>query len=383
MHRHGYRAAALATLALTVAGCALPPTASAAGETIRSEQASFRVETVAAPLENPWGMAFLPDGDILVTERPGRLRLIRAGRLEPGPIAGVPPVFAVGQGGLLDVAIHPDYAENGWLYLSYAGIDEAAGGASTQVARARLGEGRLEDLEVIFRSNAVSTSGVHFGSRLVFGRDGRLFVSHGERGVGERAQDLARHNGKILRLADDGGVPEDNPFVGQADAAPEVYAYGVRNPQGLTLHPDTGALWEIEHGPRGGDEVNLIEPGVNYGWPVISWGIDYSGAPVGEGLREKDGLAQPLYYWDPSIAPSGMAFYQGDAFPEWQGDLFVGALSFQLLARLELDGTQAVAEERLLEGTLGRIRDVEIGADGYVYLLTDEVEGGLYRLVPE
>jgi glucose/arabinose dehydrogenase len=369
-------------LALAVVGGRSPSHAAAIGDSVHSEQATFVLESLTQGLEHPWGMAFLPDGSLLITEVAGRMRLFKDGKLQEEPLAGVPPVFAQGQGGLLDVTLHPNYAENGWIYFAYAGIDEAGKGAGTRVARAKLGEGRLTDLEVIYRSNAVSGSGIHFGSRLVFDRSGQLYVSHGERGDGAKAQDLARHNGKILRLNDDGSVPADNPFVGQAGAAPEVFAYGVRNPQGMALHPETGALWENEHGPMGGDEVNIIRPGVNYGWPLITWGIDYSGEPINGGLRRQDGLAQPLHYWDPSIAPAGMAFYQGDAFPEWQGDLLVAALKFELVARLELDGDRVVGEERLLEGELGRIRDIEVGPDGYVYLLTDEPEAALIRLVP-
>ncbi len=361
--------------ALATAGCG-GGTAAAEGPVV-SEQATFELVTVASGLDHPWGMAFLPDGALLITERGGQLRLLRDGQLEP--IEGVPEVAASGQGGLLDIALHPGFASNRWIYLSYAG--PGADGAATTVARARLGEGALEDLEVIFRAVPEIRSSKHFGSRLVFDRDGFLYVTAGERGQGARAQDLAQHPGSVLRLGDDGSVPEGNPFVGRADAQPEIFAYGHRNPQGMAVHPETGAIWTQEHGPRGGDEVNIERAGANYGWPVITYGIDYSGAPVGEGTH-KEGMEQPVHYWVPSIAPSGMAFYEGDAFPEWQGDLFVGALKDQLLARLELDGERVVAEERLLEGEIGRIRDVETGPDGFLYLLTDESDGALYRLEP-
>ncbi len=373
---------ALVVAGLAIAGCRNASDAAGVGAKETTEQATFVLENLSQGLENPWGMAFLPDGGMVITERPGRVRLFRDGQLLPDPLPGLPPVSAEDQGGLLDVVLHPDYARNGWLYFSYSGLDKAGQGASTHVARARLGERSLRDVEVIFRSNAVSGSGIHFGSRLVFDRAGLLFISHGERGDGAKAQALDRHHGKILRLNDDGSVPADNPFRDRANAAPEIYAYGVRNPQGMTLHPETGELWENEHGPMGGDEINIIRAGVNYGWPVISWGIDYSGEPIGDGAREHAGMAQPLYYWDPSIAPSGMVFYTGTAFPEWQGDLLVTALKFDLIARLEMDGDRVVAEERLLEGEIGRIRDIEIGPDGYVYLLTDEPDGGLYRLTP-
>jgi len=363
--------------ALAAAGCG-GGTAAADGP-IESEQATFELVTVATGLDHPWGMAFLPDGAMLITERSGQLRLLRDGELASAPIAGVPEVAASGQGGLLDIALHPDFASNRLVYLSYAG--PGADSAATTVARARLGEGALEDLEVIFRAVPDIRSSKHFGSRLVFDPDGFLYVTAGERGQGARAQDLAQHPGSVLRLNDDGSVPDDNPFVGQAGALPEIYAWGHRNPQGMAVHPETGAVWTQEHGPRGGDEVNIERPGANYGWLVITHGIDYSGAPVGEGTH-KEGMEQPVHYWVPSIAPSGMAFYEGDAFPEWQGDLFVGALKDQLLARLELDGERVVGEERLLENAIGRIRDVEVGPDGFLYLLTDESDGGLYRLEP-
>ena len=360
------------------AGCGSQSDAAPQGPVV-SEQATFELVTVAAGLEHPWGMAFLPSGDVLITERPGRLRLLRDGVLDPSPIAGVPEVYASGQGGLLDVALDPEFAANDLIYLSYSA--PVAGGNSTRVLRARLGEGRLEDPQVIFSAEPPVSSSMHFGSRLAFDAQGHLFITIGERGQDDRAQDLADLNGSVIRLRPDGSVPEDNPFVGSNDARPEIFSYGHRNPQGMAIHPATGAVWTNEHGPRGGDEVNVIRPGVNYGWPVITHGIDYSGAPVGEG-KAKPGMAQPLYYWVPSIAPSGMAFYTGDAFPDWRGDLFVGALKDQLLARLELDGERVVAEERLLEGTIGRIRDVETGPDGSLYLLTDESDGGLYRLEP-
>jgi glucose/arabinose dehydrogenase len=359
------------------AGCGGQP--GAAQGPIASEQATFELVTVARGLDHPWGMAFLPDGDVLVTERPGRLRLVRDRALDPEPIAGVPPVYASGQGGLLDIALDPAFASNRMIYLSYAA--DGNGGNSTRVARATLGDGRLEDLTEIFVALPLVRSSKHFGSRLAFDPQGHLFITVGERGQGDRSQDLGDHNGSVIRLHPDGSVPEDNPLAGVAGARPEIFSYGHRNPQGLAIHPETGVPWLHEHGARGGDEVNVVRPGVNYGWPVITHGIDYSGSPIGEGTH-KEGMAQPIYYWAPSIAPSGMAFYDGAAFPEWQGDLFVGALRSELLARLELDGEQVVAEERLLEGAVGRIRDVRVGPDGYLDLLTDESEGALYRLKP-
>jgi glucose/arabinose dehydrogenase len=365
--------------ALVLVGCSQATVARASDEAISSEQATFRVVPVVTGLEHPWGMAFLPGGEILITDRPGRLRLVRDGALEPAPIEGVPEVYASGQGGLLDVALDPGFASNRVIYLSYAASGD--GGNSTRVARATLGGGRLEDLAVIFTAEPLVRASKHFGSRLVFDAQGHLFITVGERGQGDRAQDLGQDNGKVIRLNPDGSVPEDNPFVGTAGARPEIFSYGHRNPQGLAIHPQTGVPWLNEHGARGGDEVNVVRPGVNYGWPVITYGIDYSGAPIGEGTH-KEGMAQPIHYWVPSIAPAGMAFYHGAAFPEWRGDLFVGALKAELLVRLELDGERVVAEERLLEGAIGRIRDVEVGPDELLYLLTDESHGGLYRLEP-
>ena len=345
----------------------------------RTEQ-RFRVVTLATGLEHPWGMAFLPDGTIVVTERPGRLRRVTDQGLDPQPIAGVPEVFAQGQGGLLDIALHPNHAENGWIYLSYAA--PGPGGGGTRVARARLGEGGLQDLEVIFDMERKTPARQHFGSRLVFDEEGFLYISTGDRGERDRAQDLGDSAGKVLRITGAGGIPADNPFVGQAGALPETFTYGHRNIQGMARHPETGAIWSHEHGPQGGDEINILAPGVNYGWPLITHGREYTGEPVGQGLAAAPGLASPLLHWTPSIAPSGMTFYTGEAFPEWRGNLFVGALAGQHLARLVLDGERVVAEERLLEGAVGRIRDVRQGPDGLLYLLTDAPNGSLLRLEP-
>ncbi|MGY2882651.1 PQQ-dependent sugar dehydrogenase [Thermostichus sp. OS-CIW-28] len=345
----------------------------------RTEQA-FRVVTLAQGLEHPWGMAFLPDGTLLVTERPGRLRRVTPQGLDPQPIAGVPEVFAQGQGGLLDIALHPNHAENGWIYLSYAA--PGPGGGGTRVARARLGEGGLQDLEVIFDMERKTPARQHFGSRLVFDEEGFLYISTGDRGERHRAQDLGDSAGKVLRITGAGGIPADNPFVGQAGALPETFTYGHRNIQGMARHPETGAIWSHEHGTQGGDEINILAPGVNYGWPLITHGREYTGEPVGQGLAAAPRLASPLLHWTPSIAPSGMTFYTGEAFPEWRGNLFVGALAGQHLARLVLDGERVVAEERLLEGAVGCIRDVRQGPDGLLYLLTDAPNGSLLRLEP-
>lgn len=341
----------------------------------------LQLSVVAGGLVHPWGMAFLPDGRVLISERPGRLRMLgRDGRLS-APLAGLPAVAAAGQGGLLDVALDPQFASNQRIYLSFA---EPRGGGrnGSSVLRARLGEGRLSEVQIIFRQQPAVASSNHFGSRLAFGRDGSLFITTGERyAEREQAQSLDNHLGKVIRIWPDGRVPADNPFVRRAGARPEIWSYGHRNPQGAAIHPQTGQLWTHEHGAKGGDELNLTLAGRNYGWPVITWGVDYSGAPIGEGSA-KAGMEQPLHYWVPSIAPSGMAFYQGQPFARWQGSLLLGALRGQMLVRLSLDGTRVAGEERLLEGLGLRIRDVRVGPDGLIYLLTDEDEGALLRLAP-
>ncbi|MFN3593722.1 MAG: PQQ-dependent sugar dehydrogenase [Thiobacillaceae bacterium] len=358
----------------------LPARGLAQGERVASRAHTLRVVTLVRGLEHPWGLAFLPDGRMLVTERPGRLRLIEGGRLWPEPVRGLPQICQHGQGGLLDVALHPRFRDNGLVYLSYAG--EGRGGVGTEVLRGRLVGERLADVQVLFRMQPKRDTGFHFGCRLVFDREGRLYVTLGDRGYPERAQRLTDHVGTVVRLLDDGRVPPDNPFVGRTDALPEIYSYGHRNIQAAALHPESGRVWVVEHGPQGGDEVNVLRPGVNYGWPVITYGVEYgSGAPIGEGTH-KAGMAQPIWYWVPtSIAPSGAAFYTGDRFPRWRGDLLVGALRDRMLVRLRLDGERVVAEERLLQG-MGRIRDVRMGPDGLVYLLTDAADGLLLRLEP-
>ena len=360
---------------LAISGHAIAEAATA------TERASFRVERLTQGLDRPWSVAFLPDGGFLVTERPGRLRIIDAqGRLREQPVSGLPAIQARGQGGLLDVALHPDFANNAWVYLSY--VESGPGGMGTAVARGRLSGMQLLDTRVLFRLLPKSGNGRHFGSRLVFDGAGHLFVTLGDRGDRPRAQDLGDHAGSVIRLNEDGSIPADNPFVGRRGIRPEIYSYGHRNIQGATLEPSTGRLWTHEHGPQGGDEINLPEPGVNYGWPVITHGVNYGiGTAIGEGT-EKPGMAQALYYWVPSIAPSGMTFYDGERFPDWQGDLFVGSLKFAMLVRLELDNGRVIHEERMLEDTLGRIRDVRQGPDGLLYLLTDESDGELVRLVP-
>lgn len=351
----------------------------ARAEEFPSQSGPLSVTTVAEGLEHPWGMAFLPDGRMLVTERPGRLRLVGPDGTVSAPIAGVPAVYANGQGGLLDVALDPAFAENRLVYVSYA--EPGGPGGGTAVARAKLGDGKLEQLQVIFRQVPKLDSGHHFGSRLVFLRDGTLIVTLGDRNRREHIADMKSHIGKLVRINPDGSIPADNPFVGQDAYAPEIYSLGHRNAQGATLNPETGALWTAEHGARGGDEINQPQPGRNYGWPVISYGREYSGGKIGEGTA-KPGLEQPVYYWDPSIAPAGMTFYTGDKFPAWRGNLFVGALKFKLLVRLTMEGDRVVAEERLLQDLGERIRDVVQGPDGYLYLLTDDDDGRILRVAP-
>lgn len=357
------------------AACQDAPKVAPSGET------RVRVTTVAKGLEHPWAIAFLPDGRMLVTERPGRLRVVGQDGAVSAPIAGVPDVAAEGQGGLLDVVLDPDFAENATIYLSYAepGPDGTNG---TAVARARLADGALEDVRVIFRQQPKVASKHHFGSRLVFARDGNLFVTTGERNSERaKAQDLGTHLGKIIRITPDGGVPADNPFVGRKGALPEIWSYGHRNAQGATLDPRTGRLWETEHGPKGGDEINLPEPGRNYGWPVITYGREYSGGSVGEGISVKEGMEQPVHYWVPSIAPSGMVFHDGRGFPAWKDQLFVGALAAEQLVRLEVTPEGKVThEERIAIGK--RVRDVREGPDGALYLATDEEAGEILRVVP-
>ncbi|MSQ92659.1 MAG: PQQ-dependent sugar dehydrogenase [Gammaproteobacteria bacterium] len=340
----------------------------------------MQLTTIATGLEHPWSLAFLPDGRMLVTERPGRLRYVTMKGEVSEPITGVPTVDAKGQGGLLDVALDPDFGANSTIYLSYAepGDGDLNG---TAVARAKLDGARLTDLQVIFRQMPKVASKNHFGSRLVFARDGNLFVTLGERNSErDSAQDLGTHLGKIVRITKDGKVPADNPFVGRKGALPEIWSLGHRNVQGATLDPATGRFWAVEHGPRGGDEINLPEAGRNYGWPVITYGREYSGPAIGEGTA-KAGMEQPLYYWVPSIATSGMTFYSSDTYPEWNGSLFVGALAAALVARLEFGADGKVrTEERFPIGQ--RVRDIRQGPDGALYLVTDEDAGKLLRLTP-
>ena len=357
-----------------------------AAQTSRSSAGGLAVETIARGLDHPWAMAFLPEGRLLVTERPGRMRIVGTdGKLSP-PLAGVPKVFASGQGGLLDVVLDRGYPQSHTIYFCYA--EPANGGARTTLARARLvdeGTPRLDDVKVIFQQEGPLSTSVHFGCRIVQADDGNLFLSMGDHGgFRNEAQNLANHIGKIIRIRPDGTAPPDNPFVGRQGAKPEIWSYGHRNAQGLARHPATGQIWEHEHGPRGGDEVNLIEKGKNYGWPVIGYGVEYSGLKAHDSTQ-KGGMEQPLWHWVPSIAPSGMTFYTGDLFPSWRGNLFVSALAGQTLVRLELEGQKVVKEERLLRDQNERIRDVRQGPDGFIYLAIEDRDGKptpIYRLEP-
>ena len=349
---------------------------------VRTEAGSVKLTEVASGLQNPWSLAFLPDGRMLVTERPGQMRIVGRDGSVSAPIAGVPEVHARGQGGLLDVALSPNFADDKLIVFSYA--EPTAGGARTAVARARLdAEGlRLEDVRRIFAQNEDPSGNHHWGSRLVFARDGTLFITLGDRFHSrERAQALDSHLGKVVRIAIDGSVPADNPLIGRSDARPEIWSWGHRNVQGAALHPQTGELWTHEHGPQGGDEINRTRAGLNYGWPEVTYGREYvTGRKIGAG-EAREGVEPPVLQFTPSIAPSGMAFYTGDVFPQWKGNLFVGALKFQLVARVVLEGDRVVHEERLFTELGRRIRDVRQGPDGHLWLV-DETEGRILRLDP-
>lgn len=369
----------LATTAAAMGAAAGAPAVGRAQQVLRSSKASYSLRMLTLDLEQPWGMAFLPDGRLLITERPGRLRIFANGRLERAPVGGLPRVYARGQGGLLDVCLHPDFANNARLYLTYSG--EGEGGAATVLARAEFRNNALVGVRRIFEALPRTSGGLHFGSRVVFDRAGLLYVTCGERYQMQRAQNLADLGGKVVRLRDDGSVPSDNPFIGREGARPEIFTWGHRNPQGMAMHPGTGRIWLVEHGPRGGDELNLLKAGANYGWPRATHGIDYSGSTISPN-KSLPGMEDPVRAWVPSISPSGLAFYTGDRFPGWKGSVFTGALSDNALVRIELDGERYVGEERLLVDLLPYIRDVRQGPDGLLYVVTHADSGGLYRLEP-
>ncbi|HEV2631249.1 MAG TPA: PQQ-dependent sugar dehydrogenase [Pseudolabrys sp.] len=340
--------------------------------------------TVTAHLVHPWALAFLPDGRMLVTERPGRMRIVDRDGKASAPLAGVPKVYARSQAGLMDVTLAHDFAQSHRIYFCYA--DSVPGGAEIAVAHARLDDGaspKLEQVSKIYEQKGPPGSGLNIGCRIAQAPDGNLFVTLGDHfAAKEDAQRLDNTIGKIVRITPDGKAPADNPFVNKPGALPEIWAYGVRNPEGLAVNPANGQLWEQEHGPMGGDEINVIEKGGNYGWPVVSFGLNYDGTPVGTGKQRQSGMVDSVWHWTPSIAPSGMAFYTGDLFPQWKGNLFNGALKFQLLSRLELKDGKPIKEERLLKGIGARIRDVRQGPDGALYLLTDEDDGRILRVTP-
>jgi len=346
-------------------------------ERVESEEATFRVVRLVEDLEHPWALAWLPDGRMLITERPGRLVLVDGESIDE--VSGLPSISPGGQGGLMDVALHPNYESTGWIYFTY--VAETQAGRGTVVARAKLDGTALTGLEELYRQKPFVSGGRHFGARIVFPGDGTLLFSIGDRGIRDPSQDLGSSIGTAIRLTLDGDIPDDNPFIGTDGALPEVYSYGHRNIQGMIVDPSTGNIWSHEHGPRGGDELNLMRPAINYGWPEITYGREYATNREIGGF-EQEGMEQPVTYWDPSIAPSGLALYDGDQFPGWRGNLFVGALAHQKVQRVVLDGETVTHQESLLADDLGRVRDVRTGPGGYLYVLTDASDGALYRLEP-
>lgn len=335
-------------------------------------------EIIVSDLNNPWGFTFLPDESILITEKSGTLIHFKDG--EKTNISGLPEIYVRGQGGLMDIILHPNYKDNGWLYFSYASSDKGTSGGNTTIARAKLNNNSLTDLEVLYKATPDTSKGQHFGSRLVFNNEGYLFFTVGDRGNrDENPQNITKDGGKTYRLNADGSIPQDNPFINEKNAKTAIYSYGHRNLQGMTLHPETKAIWTHEHGPRGGDEINIISKGKNYGWPIISYGVNYSGTSFTD-ITEKEGMEQPLHYWDPSIAPSGMAFISSDKYGDWKGNLLVGSLKFQYLDMCTLKDNKVIKEERLLDG-LGRVRSVKQGPDGYIYVGIENL--GIVKLIKE
>ena len=344
---------------------------------LQDEVVKYKFETVASGISNPWGMTWLPDGTLLVTEKSGNLYQIQKG--VKTEIKNVPKVYNRGQGGLLDIAAHPNYAQNGWIYITYASSDGEGDGGNTKLIRAKLENGGLTSIESLYKAGPNTTKGQHFGSRIVFDKEGYLYFTAGERGeTFVNPQDITRDNGKIYRLNDDGSIPKDNPFVGQKSAKEAIYTFGNRNPQGLAMHPETGKIWEHEHGPQGGDEINIVKKGANYGWADVTYGIDYDGKSIST-MTEKEGVENPIYYWLPSIAPSGMAFVTSDKYPDWKGHLLVGSLKFQYLELVKLNGETIIGRQKIGKD-IGRLRNVAQGPDGYIYI---GVEGkGILKIVP-
>ncbi|WP_373514746.1 PQQ-dependent sugar dehydrogenase [Persicitalea sp.] len=369
--------AALAAVGLTTPGPVVAPQGP-------GQPLALKMDTVVTGLKTPWALAILPDGDMLVTERGGTLRLVHNGKLDPKPIEDVPEVLAKGQGGLLDVVLHPDYAKNGWIYLTYAspaapGEAGDADGANTALMRAKLKNHKLVDKKVIFKATPNVKSNPHFGGRVAFDREGYLYLTLGERGQKPEAQQPTNHLGTVVRLYDDGRVPKDNPFVGSKKGLGEIYSYGHRNPQGLALDPNSGKIWEHEHGPQGGDEVNIVKKGANYGWPAITFGIDYDDSIISEDTA-RAGMEQPIIYWRPSIAPCGMTFVTSPKFKDWNGDLLVGSLKFNYVMHCTVKGDQITKQEKILEG-IGRVRTIREGADGNIYVVAENT-GTVFRVSP-
>jgi len=367
----------LVLLLIATTGFACAQDKTVGPEIITPENRNYTVEDVVEGLTIPWGMAFLPDGGLLITEKKGELILFKDGKKTN--IEGLPEVTVQGQGGLMDVVLHPDYKNNGWIYFSYASSEGEGSGANTAIARAKLNGNKLTNLEVLYKAGPNSERGQHFGSRIAFDKDNYLYFSIGDRGDHDvNPQDVTKDGGKVYRLHDDGKIPADNPFVDQANAKKAIYSYGHRNPQGMITHPVTGEIWVHEHGPRGGDEINVVKKAKNFGWPVISYGINYDGSVLTE-LEKKEGLEQPLYYWQPSIAPSGFAVVTGNVYPEWEGKLLVGSLKFAYVELLTLENNKVVKREKLMDGE-GRVREVVLGPDGHIYA---GLEGrGIVKIVP-
>tara|TARA_R110002126_G_scaffold8097_10_gene38866 strand:+ start:351 stop:1493 length:1143 start_codon:yes stop_codon:yes gene_type:complete len=376
-----FRAITTAALIGALPAIVIPP-AHAADPVYATEKGRIAVATVTDRLTQPWGIDFLPDGRMIVTERAGRLRIVTPEGKISEPVSGLPTIDDSGQGGLLDITLHPQFASNRLVYLSFS--EPGPGGRSTALARGRLSDdgSMLENVQTLFSQTPKVGGGRHFGSRVVFAPDGTLFLTLGDRGNRHYAQDLSGHIGKVIRLAEDGRVPPDNPFIGKSGAKPEIWSYGHRNIQGADIHPATGKLWTIEHGPRGGDEINIPAAGANHGWPVVTHGIEYSGGTIGDGLKTMTGMADPIVTWTPVIAPGGMSFYTGAMFPAWKGNLLIGGLRSSAIVRLELDGDKVVHEERLLQELEIRIREVVGGPDGAVYAITDESDGKILRITP-